>query len=287
MGFARDGFLAIDWGTTNRRVYALDRAGAVETVEEAGAGVLSPPVDGFAAEVARIRAAHGGRPTLLAGMVGSNRGWVDVAYADLPAGLGELAAGLRHVSDGVAIVPGLAQRGSRPDVMRGEEVQILGAHAAGWIGADAVVCHPGTHAKWIELCGGRITAFRTAMTGELFALLRDHSILAPQLAGAVAADAAFARGVDDALAGASLASALFGVRARFVLDGAGDGASYASGLLIGADVAAADGAGEVVVMGRSDLCTLYAAALARAGRPSRAIDGADAFVAGMCALAAA
>lgn len=284
MALHANGFLAIDWGTTNRRVYALAADGAVEAVDEGGAGVLEPPADGFAAEVARMREAHAGRPALLAGMIGSNRGWAEVPYVALPAGPAEIAAGALRVSEGVAIVPGLAQRHPRADVLRGEEVQAMGAVAGGWAAPDATLCHPGTHSKWITLRGGRVTAFRTAITGELFALLRASGILAPQLAGEVVVGEAFTRGVADALAGEPLTAALFGVRARALLEGAQDGASYTSGLLIGADVAGARPDGPVVLVGRPDLNALYAAALAHAGVETTEIDGGEAFLAGMRAL---
>jgi 2-dehydro-3-deoxygalactonokinase len=174
--------------------------------------------------------------------------------------------------------------------MRGEEVQVLGAVAAGLLPPDALVCHPGTHAKWIIVANGEIDAMRTMMTGEMFALLGQHSILAPQIAGAVIPGDAFAAGVDEGLAGASLLASLFQIRARAVLGlGDVDAASRASGLLIGCDVRAglqlAD-TRHVTLIGRPDLSELYAAAIDRAGGTTARIDGTTAFLAGIRRLAA-
>ena len=125
-----------------------------------------------------MRARLGDLPMLLAGMVGSNRGWIEVPYAHCPTGLEELAAAVVHSPDGSAVlVPGVAYLAERADVMRGEEVQLLGAVADGSIPPDCLVCHPGTHNKWAQVRGGRIVSFRTVMTGELFNLLREKSIL--------------------------------------------------------------------------------------------------------------
>jgi 2-dehydro-3-deoxygalactonokinase len=285
----RDGYVAVDWGTTNRRVYAIDGEGRVAGTTGDDVGILAVPAGGFAAAVAGIRARFAGRPVLLAGMIGSNRGWVETAYVGCPAGAAELAAAIHWVEPGaVGIVPGVSQSEGRADVMRGEEVQALGALATGAIGPDALICHPGTHAKWIAMAGGRIGAFRTMMTGELFALLRQHSILAPQLDGPVTADDAFLEGAAAGLAGADLLSELFGIRARHVLDlGRGSDASYASGLLIGSDVRAGldlHRAEPIGLVGRSDLRALYGAALALAGRDMIEVDGAEAFLAGIRAL---
>jgi 2-dehydro-3-deoxygalactonokinase len=285
----RDGYIAVDWGTTNRRVYAVDGDGwLLETIEDE-LGIMAVPAGGFEAAAAEIRERFSGRPVLMAGMVGSNRGWVEAPYVPTPAGTAELAAAILWIEpDAVGIVPGVSLRDGRADVMRGEEVQALGALALGTIGPDALICHPGTHTKWISMEGGRIGPFQTMMTGELFALLRKHSILAAQLDGEVAADRWFREGAAASLGGADLLSSLFSVRARHVQgQSLGNGASYASGLLIGSDVRAGlplHDEGPVALVGRSDLCALYGAALALAGRETIEVDGAEAFLAGMRAL---
>jgi len=282
-----EGFIAADWGSTNRRAYRIGADGRAEAEFEDGKGILSIPPGGFAAAVAEIRDRLGDRPLLLAGMVGSNRGWVEAPYVPCPAGIEDIAARLAWPEEGrTAIVPGVSfLAGDDADVMRGEEVQLLGAVASGDVPPDALVCHPGTHNKWALLEGGRIARFTTVMTGELFNLLREHSILAPAIAGPVEVGPAFEAGVRRALAQANLAEQLFKVRARLLLGQARqeDAPAFASGLLIGADVRAglAGGeAGEVVAIGRPELTRLYAEAVRIAGRTAREVDGERAFIAG-------
>ena len=282
----REGYIAVDWGTTNRRAYAVGRDGALLASFADDCGLRAVPSGGFEAAVAAIRERLGDRPMLLAGMVGSNLGWREAPYVPCPAGPEDLARAILWIEPGrTGIVPGVSQRGEAgADVMRGEETQIIGAVAAGLAPADGLVCHPGTHSKWILLAGGRIRSFRTMMTGELFDLLRKHSILAEQLGGEVAIDASFRRGLAEGLAGSELLSALFAIRARHLLhEDEGNAAAFASGLLVGGDVRAglslhADG--PVALIGRPDLCDFYAAAVVEAGRPVTRVDGAEAFLAG-------
>ena len=287
----REGYIAVDWGTTNRRAYLIDASGSLADEFADDLGLMAVPKGGFDAAAAQIRERLGDRPMLLAGMVGSNRGWREAPYAPAPAGNEDLAQAILWIEPGrTGIVPGVSQTGATgADVMRGEEVQVLGAAAAGHVPPDALICHPGTHAKWIVTEGGRIASFRTMMTGELFSLLTKHSILAEQLKDEVHVNASFERGVAEALAGAELLSALFGIRARHVLgEEEGEPADYASGLLIGCDVRAGlamnRGGGPVALIGRADLCALYAAALAQAGQATTQLDGADAFLAGIKVL---
>jgi 2-dehydro-3-deoxygalactonokinase len=283
----RQGYIAVDWGTTNRRAYAVDGDGRVLDWFEDESGLLAVPAGGFDAAAAELRERLGDRPMLLAGMVGSKRGWREAPYVPCPATAADLAAAILWIEPGrTGIVPGVSQSGpGGADVMRGEEVQVLGAVAADLVPGDGLICHPGTHAKWIVMQAGRIAAFRTMMTGELFGLLREHSILTEQLQGEVLPDAAFGEGAATGLAGAELLSALFGIRARHLLSEAGaEAASYASGLLIGSDVRAGLGlydGGTVSLIGRPDLCALYAAALAIAGREACQVNGAAAFLAGI------
>lgn len=286
-----DGFIAADWGTTNRRAYRIDRQGRCEAEFEDGMGILSVPAGGFPAAVAEIRARLGALPLLLAGMIGSNRGWVEAPYVACPASLDALVAGLAWPADDVAIVPGVSFRdGRRADVMRGEEVQLLGAIADGLVAPDALVCHPGTHNKWARIAGGRIAEFRTIMTGELFNLLKAHSILSELLAAPASPDEAFRAGVREGLGDTDLQAELFAIRARVLLGAAPReaAASYTSGLLIGGDlrIGLRDGAsGGVVVMGRPELTALYAAALAEAGVSATELDGETCFLAGIRQIA--
>ena len=220
-------------------------------------------------------------------MIGSNRGWVEAPYVACPAGIDQLVGGLVHVGEREVIVPGVSYIGEgRADVMRGEEVQLLGAAAAGLVPRNCLVCHPGTHNKWAVLAGGKITSFRTVMTGELFNLLKAHSILSDLLQKDVEPGEAFRSGVRRALDFHDAQAELFTVRARVLL-GQGrreDAGSYASGLLIGSDVRiglAGHSADEVVVMGRPELTDLYAAALREAGVDCTELDGERCFLAGI------
>lgn len=282
-------FIAIDWGTTNRRAYAIAADGAVIDTIRDDKGVLAVPRDAFAGEVAAIRARLGDLPILCAGMVGSTRGWVDVPYRECPADLAALADRLVWVEpERTAIVPGLSMiADGRSDVMRGEEVQLLGAVAAGLAPADALLCQPGTHCKWARVRGGSVTGFRTAMTGEMFALLKAHSLLGDFLTGAVADGPAFREGLalaqDD-----RLLSNLFGERAGVVLGrrDVGETAARVSGLLIGTDVREqALVAGEkVYVLADPALGDLYAAAVTVAGGSPVLLDSHAAFAAGITAI---
>lgn len=276
-------FLAVDWGTTNRRAWRIAADGAVEAEERDGSGIKSVAPGGFAAEAAAIRARLGDLPMLCAGMAGSNCGWIETVYLPCPVGLGAIAASVTWVEPNrTAILPGVAMQGDRPDVMRGEEVQLLGAVAAGLAPADALLCQPGTHCKWADMADGRLIGFVTAMPGELFALLKAHSLLGPQLGGAVAPGPAFLEGVADS--GADLLSRLFGVRAAFLLGrrGEDEAASYASGLLIGSDARARDVAGrDIHVLADPALGALYAAAIDALGGRALAVDSHAAFVAGI------
>lgn len=283
-------YIAVDWGTTNRRAWLVDTDGNVAAEFKDHLGITSVPRDGFEAAVADIRDQLGDYPMLLAGMIGSDQGWRQAGYIPCPADRRSLAAGILWVQPGrTGIVPGVCQTEGHADVMRGEEVQVVGAQAIGGLPSDAMICHPGTHSKWIRLNNGRISHFQTAMTGEIFNLLQSHSVLAPQMVGDVTDNEDFQAGLNDARNGAPLLSALFAVRARHVLQQiSAASASYASGLLIGSDVNAglqlSQGNRHITLIGRPDLCGLYASAIAGAGCTSSFIDGSAAFRAGLDAI---
>lgn len=295
-----DTVLALDWGTTNLRAWVTDGDGRVIRRRDFALGV-----GGLAAgEAARrfyeeVRPAMAAEqlPAILCGMIGSTLGWQAVPYLDCPVAFAVLHGALHRVGTPgppVWIVPGL--RATRPDggpdVMRGEETHIFG-----WAVGDAarrrgeqLICHPGTHAKWARIVDGRIESFVTSMTGELFALLRQHSAL--RVAGAVEDDAAFALGLAAAGDGSALASRLFTARSRVV---GGDMApasaeSYLSGLLIGAEVASVPalfgiGAGAPVsIIGDLTLCARYAQAIELRGFRATVFDGEEAVLAGLVAL---
>jgi 2-dehydro-3-deoxygalactonokinase len=286
-----EGLIAVDWGTTNRRAYRIDANGNCADEFEDGKGVMSVAAGGFPDAVAEIRRRLGDLPLLLAGMVGSNRGWKEAPYVPCPAGVDELVKALVWPGEREAIVPGVSFIGNgRADVMRGEEVQLLGAVAAGSVDPMGMVCHPGTHNKWVTLRHGKIAEFRTVMTGELFSLLKDHSILSDLLQGQVEAGDAFKEGARYALNDDALSADLFMVRARVLLGQAKkeDATSYASGLLIGSDVRiglATPTSAQIHVVGRPELTRLYAAAVAEAGRDVVEIDGEKCFLAGIQEIA--
>ena len=283
------GFLAVDWGTTNRRCFLVAEDGSVTARTEEPEGILS--VADFPAEIAKLQSRAGGTPLLLAGMIGSNRGWIEVPYVTAPAGLDEIAAGVHHPAPGVFIVPGvLYADGLRPDVMRGEEVQLLGALAAGSIG-DGLVCHPGTHSKWVDIEAGRIARFRTVMSGDMFAALKHKSILSDLLAHSTDDELAFVAGVDHGIENCDLMSELFTARARVLVGQLTpeQAAARISGLIVGTDVQLGLGrtrADLVPVLGDKVLTAKFALALARAGRETVILDGEKAFVAGARAIMA-
>jgi 2-dehydro-3-deoxygalactonokinase len=283
--------IAVDWGTSNRRAYLMDADGTVLDQMEDALGVTSVGSGEFPAAVRQIEERLGAHPMLLAGMIGSNRGWIEAPYVPCPASLSDVAERLLRPDGAVkGIVPGLCTvEQGRGDVMRGEEVQIFGLTAQG-PGGRLTICHPGTHTKWATTSDNRIDRFRTIMTGEMFALLRRHSILAPLLQGAAEPGRAFFAGVEAGYSGVGLTAELFSLRAGVLLSlrAESEVASYASGLLIGADLREGLGwsqaKGEVVVLGRPSLTRLYAAALRRVGQGAREVDGAGAFIAGMQAI---
>lgn len=286
-----DDFIAVDWGTTNRRAYKMMDGACVDEFED-DRGALSIAADGFPAAAEEIRQRLGDAPLLMAGMVGSTRGWVEVPYVACPAGLDEVAARVHWVEAGrVAIVPGLSIRNTtEADVMRGEEVQIFGAVASGAVPANGVVCHPGTHCKWVRIVDGRVTTFRTVLTGEMFGLLRAHGILSEMLVGDVTTGDAFRSGVQRGLQSPVLTAELFSIRAGVLLGviERPDAPSFLSGLLIGADLAVGLALGDETplnIVGEPELTRLYAAAAQGTGREIREIEGRDAFLAGVVALA--
>ena len=288
--------LAVDWGTSALRGALLAADGSVLAEHAAPRGLLSVQPGGWAAafeaEFGTWLAAHPGLPCLMAGMVGSRQGWVEAPYCACPANLADLAARLCWVQPGrVAIVPGLSvEVDGLPDVMRGEETQVFGTLALLGL-SQATLVLPGTHSKWVTVQGGRITHFATHMTGEVYALLRQQSILARTLPADDAAWVveAFDRGVAQAQAPGGLLHHLFAVRALSLFDRQ-DGpwlASYLSGLLIGDELRAQvlpDGQA-VVAVGSALLTDRYRRALVQQGHPVSQL-GTEAAWTGLLALSA-
>lgn len=237
--------IAIDWGTSSARAYALDGEGKVVSERRAPLGVQRV-VGGQFADALTVLC--GGQvpdhvPLIASGMIGSRQGWVEAPYCKCPAGFDAIAASLMGVpGTRLAIVPGLMCQASDevPDVIRGEETQVFGA-LSDTIGARQVVVLPGTHSKWVIAGPEGIETFSTFLTGELYAVLREHSILG-RLAVTGVDDAALDRGVRHSLRhDAALTHDLFSARTLALTEalaptGVDD---YLSGLLLGAEIAAA------------------------------------------------
>jgi 2-dehydro-3-deoxygalactonokinase len=304
--FLATDFLGADWGTSNLRAWRLGADGQVKAVRRLPWGVagLQP---GEAArklndELRPLLEAED-LPAILCGMIGSKMGLAEAPYADCPAGAADIARRLLQVDSRTFIVPGLRcvrpdspPSGGYPDVIRGEETKVLG-----WLGLDPtrmtgghVLCLPGTHGKWVLVKDGRIRHFLTCMSGELYALLSEKSVLRP---GAPPSDpAAFEEGLAFGAADSPLASRLFTVRARMVgpdpadrLEG-GKAASFLSGLLIGDEVArlpqrlGLSQGSTIGLMGEEALCDLYGPALKRRGLTVDLADAEQAVIAGLTAL---
>jgi 2-dehydro-3-deoxygalactonokinase len=284
--------IAVDWGTSALRGARLDEAGRVLEEKSAPLGILNVPSGDFA----KVFAAQfsewmkpAGTRCLISGMAGSRQGWGEAPYVACPAGADELARQLHWIErDRVAIVPGLSDtQGDVPDVMRGEEVQIFGAMRLAGL-TDGLFVLPGTHSKWATVRAGRVTGFRTFMTGEVYGLFAQHSILARTLDAAAPLDeAAFRRGVSRATNGEGLLHNAFGVRALALFDrlSPAESASYLSGLLIGDELSrqTLPKSGEVIVIGASTLVERYALALGVQGATVHTF-GAEATWAGLRAL---
>lgn len=281
--------VALDWGSSRLRAWRLDPGGAVldERSSDDGASRLHGGAPAFDAALQRLAGdwLAPARPVLACGMVGSAHGWREAPYLACPLALEALHGGLVTVPTAsgatLHLVPGLMQRGTAPDVMRGEETQLAGLlHAAPALAARVRVVMPGTHSKWVDVAEGRVQRFATHMTGELFALLREHSVLARLMAPAAAPDdAAFDRGVASARAsgGADLQRLLFGVRARGLFGelAPGSAAEFLSGLLIGAELASAlrdDDEAPLALVGDAALAQRYARALQAFGREAFTVD---------------
>lgn len=260
--------IGIDWGTSSLRAYRLGADGTVLARHDSADGILTVPAGGFPAVLARVAGAWlaaGEDQVLLCGMVGSRQGWLEAPYLPCPADAAGIAGQLTPIPyEGATLrlVPGLTTRdaGGVPDVMRGEETKLVGLLAQG---VEGLVCLPGTHSKWVRLAGGRIAGFATHMTGEMRAVLLEHSILG-RLAAPGESQAAFARGVARSGQPGGLLHHAFGTRALGLAGelAAAETASYLSGLLIGHEIRAAMTGPETVHLAAAEtLAAPYALAL--------------------------
>jgi 2-dehydro-3-deoxygalactonokinase len=293
--------LALDWGTTSARAYRLDAAGRVLASRNGALGIQRLEGRTYAQAFAELVGDWRDErvPRIACGMVGSRQGWREAPYVACPASLDLLSRGLVETDGGeIAIVPGLSTRDAfgMPDVMRGEETQLLGA-----VPADAprtLVVLPGTHSKWARVDGGVVLDFISFMTGEFYDALMGHTILGrlPPGAAPVAPEAAFAQGVARGERVGGLLHDVFGARTLVLMNelAPGDVPEWLSGFLIGREIRnartwaqrAGDDAARVLVVGSDALAARYASALAHFG--IQAVPGpADAAAAGLFRIACA
>ncbi|SDM00807.1 2-keto-3-deoxygalactonate kinase [Franzmannia pantelleriensis] len=301
------GWIAVDWGSSNLRAWAVTAAGRVLAHGGSERGMLSLASSDYETALLEVVGnwlpASRRTPVLVCGMAGARQGWREAAYLPLPARLDDLARGavcppVNDARPAVRLLPGLCQSAAGAfDVMRGEETQL-----AGLVADDrrfsGLVCLPGTHAKWARLEQGAVTRFTTCLTGELYGLLARQSVLKHSIgADDLAAPGdreAFVFAVRDIHANPGRYTArLFGLRASDLLDAglpAGDArsarlAARLSGLCVGLELAGmgdelAD-SGPITLVGNAALCTRYALALEALGHESQRLDGDAAVLAGL------
>lgn len=276
--------IGVDWGTSSFRAFRIARDGTVRDRRAAPRGILTV-VDNRFAETLREEIgpwlAAGDDQVLLSGMIGSRQGWREAPYLPCPAGPAEIAAALTDIPfdwGHVKLIPGLITEDNSgvPEVMRGEETQIIGCLAA--LGDAGLACLPGSHSKWARVEAGRIAGFATHLTGEAFAALRGHTILGRMMRDGAIDPARFDDGVARAAETGGLLHHVFGARTLALTGRMAeiDTSSYLSGILIGHEVRAAlDGQHGVVVqlIGTPELTTLYARAIEACGCYAERHDG--------------
>ena len=290
-------WVAVDWGTSNVRAWGIDAGGAAtfSMSSEKGMGKIArADYPGVLSELLGPNAREN-LDIVICGMAGARQGWREAPYLDTPADLHRLAAGAVRPEGAdprlrPRILPGVAQRQpGHEDVMRGEETQLLGLLALK-PGFEGTAILPGTHSKWVAIDGGRITRFASAMTGEFYEILSQHSVLRHSFAGDTngpETEAGIAEGMEAGLAHPELLSALaFRTRAAALLSGKGPDwcSGYLSGLLVGTEIGGHRDwltGSAVPLIGSARFGRLYGAALKRIAVESFAVDAADATVAGL------
>ena len=252
-------------------------------------GLDASRVRGFAATLESHLAelgAPGNLPVIVCGMAGSRQGWVEANYVPVPADLSAILSGavrIPGINRDVRIIPGLSQSGGSPNVMRGEETQLLGAILSQNL-SNGIIAMPGTHSKWVTLENGKAKHFATYLTGELYALLASQSILRHSIGDAGASASPdhpqFAEALDLMLSGERMLGELFGIRAAMLLEDLSPegAAARLSGLLIGAEVAGAraKNEGRVTLVASGAMAALYGKALANAGLEFDRVDADEA-----------
>ena len=276
--------IAVDWGSSSLRAVLMDRQGQILQRRQFEQGVLQVAPGQFE----QVFEQHLGdwladsqALCLISGMAGSRQGWREAPYCPCPAGFADLIPRLLWLRPNLALVPGLhavnpAAKGQTAaggdDVMRGEEIQIFGALAlAGLTQAELIL--PGTHSKWVAVREGRVQRFQTFMTGELYALLSQHSILARTLTPSAELDEpVFLAAVALAQQGPGLLGHVFGTRTSALFERLRpeQQASHLSGLLIGEELRAisahCSAGSPLLLVGSALLTQRYSLALAHLGR---------------------
>jgi 2-dehydro-3-deoxygalactonokinase len=286
-------WIAVDWGTSNLRVWAMSEDARILAEASSDKGMAKLDRAGFEPALLDLTGdwlpADGRMPVIACGMVGARQGWVEAPYRLVPCRpVAFDAVGRPETSDpriAVMVIPGLKQIDS-PDVMRGEETQIAGLLLDD-PAFDGVLCLPGTHTKWVRVRAGEIVAFSTFMTGELYGLLADHSVLRHSLGGGDWDAAEFAACVQSTIADPNtLAARLFSIRSETLVAELKPSSARArlSGLLIGAELAATRsywGGSEIMIVGNGAQAKLYAEALRLLGREPRLADTTKVTLAGL------
>ena len=293
--------VALDWGTTSLRGARLAADGTVIEERSFARGILTVEQGGFAAVFDNLFGdwMPPGTLCLIAGMAGSQQGWLEAPYCPCPAGFADITTRLAWVQENrIAIVPGLSlDKQGTLDVMRGEETQVFGALQQLGL-CDARMVLPGTHSKWVTVTDRHITDFSTWMTGEFYALLRQHSILAHTLPAfstgnstaneSVLDTTAFEQGVALALQGEGLLHTAFSTRTLALFKRMPEQAlpSYLSGLVIGEELQCQTLAPghTVIVVGAEALAVRYELALRQMGVQVQCV-GSSATWHGLCAIA--
>jgi 2-dehydro-3-deoxygalactonokinase len=286
--------IAVDWGTSQLRAYRLDESGAVAEARERPEGILAVSAGGFPTALDAITAgweADADR-VLMSGMVGSRQGWVEIPYVNCPADTSAIAGGVRQVlwrnGSTALICPGLTCRDADgvPDVMRGEEVQVMGALALEQGRGIGSILMAGTHSKHVRIANGTITGFATHMTGEVFAVLKSHSILGRMMEEGEGDDTTLAAGVLRSGEAGGVLHHLFGVRTRGLMGELSGraAADYLSGILIGHTLRAAAPEPPVLVIGAPAVAARYLHACALLGIAARGLASERATIAGLAAI---
>ena len=290
-------WVAVDWGTSNLRAWGIDASGKPVFSRSSPDGMGKLTREQYPAVLAGLLKDAVDHPVdaLICGMAGARQGWLEAPYLDAPADLRSLATGavaprMPDAAISPSILPGVCLRDvGFEDVMRGEETQLLGL-AALQPGFSGLVVMPGTHSKWALLDGTRLTRFSSAMTGEIFEVLKTHSVLRHSLQGELDGpdrDIGFDAGLDLGLDKPErLTATLFKVRAGSLLSGRSAPwcAGFLSGLLIGAEIGGQRdwiGTTEIPLIGSVAVSKLYQRGFRRFGVSSRIIDATDATLAGL------